>query len=184
MFLNILIFMCVIHLPFNVQNVLGLIYEAEKNLTKACDCYFIEAEILKKDPAKWEVVYEMSVKLNLHKRQIYCLSRIIHLEPSNPIYYEKRYQLYMEDNQQNRATSDLLSFCRLTHDLDHYISQLYTLCTANHRQPELLAFFEENYSAMIQELSPIFGIPHNEQKIDTNAILVWKRRTRTMQPLL
>ena len=129
---------------------------------------------MKKDPTKWEVVYEMSVKLNLHKRQIYCLSRIIHLDPSNPIYYEKRYQLYMEDNQQNRATSDLLSFCRLTHDLDHYISQLYTLCTANHRQPELLAFFEENYSAMIQELSPIFGIPNDEQKIDTNATRVWK----------
>ena len=57
-----------------------MIYEGENNLASACDCFFIKAEIIKKDVDLWYQVYEMSCKLNLTKRQLYCLSRLIHLK--------------------------------------------------------------------------------------------------------
>lgn len=176
---NILISMCLLCRTLIYQSVLGLIYEAEKNLTKACDCYFIEAEIVKHDPSKWENVYELSVKLNLHKRQLYCLSRIIHLEPNNPTYLEKRYLFLLEDKQQNRATTDLLAYCHLTHDMDRYSSQLYSLCTQNHRQPELLAYYEEIYPSMIKQLSLRLSGDHN-QKFDMKNTLESTHRIRTI----
>ena len=151
---NILISMCLLCRTLIYQSVLGLIYEAEKNLTKACDCYFIEAEIVKHDPSKWENVYELSVKLNLHKRQLYCLSRIIHLEPNNPTYLEKRYLFLLEDKQQNRATTD-------------------------HRQPELLAYYEEIYPSMIKQLSLRLSGDHN-QKSDMKNTLESTHRIRTI----
>lgn len=96
--------------------MLGLIFEDENNIEKACDSYFICADLTKKDSSKWFRAYELSEKLKLHKRQMYCLARLIHLLPDNPSVYEKRARLLLEDDQFSRAFSDLLSCARYAPD--------------------------------------------------------------------
>ena len=135
------------------QNILGLIYEGENNLASACDCFFIKAEIIKKDVDLWYQVYEMSCKLNLTKRQLYCLSRLIHLKPDEPSFYEKRYHLWKAENQPAKACNDLLALCKLTHDVVDYLPSLYELCCQLHREQEVMMFLDSEYNTMIARLS-------------------------------
>ena len=135
------------------QNILGLIYEGENNLASACDCFFITAEIIKKDVDLWYQVYEMSYKLNLTKRQLYCLSRLIHLKPDEPSFYEKRYHLWKAENQPAKAGNDLLALCKLTHDVVDYLPSLYELCCQLHREQEVMMFLDSEYNTMIARLS-------------------------------
>ncbi len=134
---------------------MGLIYENENNIANACDCYFIAAEITKKDSDLWFQVYELSNKLNLHKRQLYCLSRLIHLLPEEVSFYEKRYKLWLEDNQLIKATNDLLNLCKLSHDLTTYVPKLYELCIKTHREQDIIKHLENEYSSLIGRLSEI-----------------------------
>ena len=140
---------------YDSQNLLGLIYENENNIANACDCYFIAAEITKKDSDLWFQVYGLSNKLNLHKRQLYCLSRLIHLLPEEVSFYEKRYKLWLEDNQLIKATNDLLNLCKLSHDLTTYVPKLYELCIKTHREQDIIKHLENEYSSLIGRLSEI-----------------------------
>ena len=136
-----------------------MIYENEKDIAKACDCYFIAAEITKRDTNMWSQVLEMSEKLNLRKRQLYCLSRLIHLLPEDTSFLEKRYQLWIEDNQPMKAVNDLLSICKISNDVTKFIPVLYEYSIIVHREEDVLTYLESQYAMMIARLSMF--LPYN-----------------------
>ena len=133
--------------------MLGLIFEDENNIEKACDSYFICADLTKKDSSKWFRAYELSEKLKLHKRQMYCLARLIHLLPDNPSVYEKRARLLLEDDQFSRAFSDLLSCARYAPDPFSLVPELYDLSKRTHRERDLLEFMEQRHASWLARLS-------------------------------
>lgn len=132
---------------------MGLIFEDENNIEKACDSYFICADLTKKDADKWFRAYELSEKLKLRKRQMYCLARLIHLLPDNSSVYEKRARLLLEDDQFSRAFSDLLSSARYAPDPFPLIPELYDLSKRTHREHDLLEFMEQHHSTWLAQLS-------------------------------
>ena len=133
--------------------MLGLIYEDEGNSASACDCYFICADLMKKDSNKWFQVYELSEKLKLHKRQLYCLARLIRLLPDNADILEKRSRLLLEDEQYSRALSDLLACTKISNGHSRHISELYTLAKKTHRERDLLEYLESRHSSLLSLLS-------------------------------
>ena len=138
-----------------------MIYENEKDIAKACDCYFIAAEITKRDVNMWSQVLEMSEKLNLRKRQLYCLSRLIHLLPEDISFLEKRYQLWIEEKQPMKAVNDLLSICKISNDVTKFIPALYEYSISAHREEDVLIYLESQYSMIIARLSMFSHIIHH-----------------------
>lgn len=101
----------------------------------------------------WTQVLELSEKLQLKKRQLYCLSRLIHLLPNDISFLEKRYQLWMEDNQHSKVMNDLLAICKISKDVIKYIPTLYEVSMVVRRENEVLEYLEGQYSHMIARLS-------------------------------
>ena len=133
--------------------MLGLIHENENNIANACDCYFISAEILKKDINKWSQTYELSCKLDLFKRQLYCLTHIIRLQPDEPSNYRKRAELFIQNEQTAKAAMDLLQYCKLTHDITATIPEVYSLCHKAGKDSDLLQYLESQRTAIMNHLS-------------------------------
>ena len=104
----------------------------------------------------WTQVLEMSEKLNLRKRQLYCLSRLIHLLPEDTSFLEKRYQLWIEDKQPMKAVNDLLSICKISNDVTKFIPVLYECSISVHREEDVLIYLESQYAMMIVRLSMFF----------------------------
>ena len=130
-----------------------MIHEHENNIANACDCYFISAEILKKDVNKWIQTYELSCKLDLFKRQLYCLTHIIRLQSDEPSSYEKRARLFIQNEQTAKAAMDLLQYCKLTRDITVNISEVYSLCHKAGKDSELLQYLESQKTAIMNHLS-------------------------------
>ena len=139
-----------------MQNLLGLIYENENNINNACDCYFIAAEILKKDIEKWYQTYELSCKLNLVKRQQYCLTRLIRLNPDEASFYEKRYKILVVNEQYGKAAVDILQLLQKTHDIVNFISEAYELCHQSNKEPELLVYLESQKPELMRQIRMFF----------------------------
>lgn len=122
----------------------------------------------------------MSCKLNLTKRQLYCLSRLIHLKPDEPSFYEKRYHLWTEENQPAKACNDLLALCKLTHDVVDYLPALYELCCQLHREQEVMLFLDSEYNTMIARLSRslvvFFTFSHSQRSSDRHCDYGERRR--------
>ena len=104
---------------------------------------------MKKDSNKWFQVYELSEKLKLHKRQLYCLR----LLPDNADILEKRSRLLLEDEQYSRAFSDLLACTKISNGHSRHISELYTLAKKTHRERDLLEYLESRHSSLLSLLS-------------------------------
>lgn len=138
-----------------IQNLLGLIYENENNITNACDSYFIAAEILKKDSSKWMQTYELSCKLGLEKRQLYCLTHLIRLQPDEASLYDKRYKLYIKNEQYPKAAADLISLCKITHDIVVHIPEAYSISHKAGKESDLLQYLQSQHSQILSQLSKI-----------------------------
>lgn len=133
--------------------MLGLIYENENNIANACDCCFIASEILKKDVNKWFQTYELSCKLDLVKRELYCLNHLIRLQPEEPSFYEKRYQLLVKNEQYTKASADIIQLCKLTNDVVIHIPEAYEICHKGGKESDLLMYLESQQSQLMNQLS-------------------------------
>ena len=94
--------------------------------------------------------YELSCKLGLEKRQLYCLIR---LQPDDASLYDKRYKLYIKNEQYAKAAVDLLSLCRITHDSIVYISEAYSICHKAGKESDLLQYLQSQHSQVLSQLS-------------------------------
>ena len=97
--------------------------------------------------------YELSCKLGLEKRQLYCLTRLIRLQPDDASLYDKRYKLYIKNEQYAKAAVDLLSLCRITHDSIVYISEAYSICHKAGKESDLLQYLQSQHSQVLSQLS-------------------------------
>ena len=110
---------------------LGLMYEQIGEVTKATKLFMMAAHLSKKDVQQWKNLAQLSKRVGEKRQCIYCLQRVLALQPDDEVAQWERALLLSEVGEHRKAAKALLPLLRKRKsdvDLSHRLVRAYRAC--------------------------------------------------------